>query len=300
MVSQDTLVEEGVAMRHAARFLFMAMVVACALTLVGAAVTATTASMVREKVFSDSQGEVVRGPDIRKVTISQDGEVLTVEAEVKRMPEILSPGTAIFYLDTDGEPKTGAESGANYVLYLDIETMQSQVFRWNGVDYANAKKVRDPARSLFSGHSVGFTFSLANFGWPKLIDFGVLVARGAPEDGLVDGAPDRLSAGKLWSFGIRPSVTDFDLSFTPSRPRAGAVFAARVPKLTLSDGSKVVPKTFSCEGVLGGMRLTGLGRAGACRWRIPKSATGKRFVVTATVAYGDERAEFMPWKFRVA
>jgi len=95
------------------------------------------------------------------------------------------------------------------------------------------------------------------------------------------------------------NMKDFDLTFAPPEPRAGAMFAASTPTLTLYDETNVVPENVTCTAFLGTARLSGVGRVGACRWRIPTGSAGKRFVVTATVVYRDESSDFMPWKFRV-
>jgi hypothetical protein len=36
-----------------------------------------------------------------------------------------------------------------------------------------------------------------------------------------------------------------------------------------------------------------------CVWKLPKSAKGKRFVVTITVDYQGSKKTFGPWKFKV-
>jgi hypothetical protein len=179
---------------------------------------------------------------------------------------------------------------------MDMRTMEGTVLHWNNGEYRAAKKVADPSRTLIGGNSAGLMLHLANLGWPKAIGFFVLVAAGPVESGLGDGAPDT----GVWTFAVKATMRDLDLTFQPRRPKAGASFTAFRPRLTLSDGSAVVPTTFSCVAKVNGVRLRAVKGVGRWRWQIPKGATGKRVVVTATVAYNGERATFEPWSFRVA
>jgi len=140
-------------------------------------------------------------------------------------------------------------------------------------------------------------FNLANFGWPKRIGLSMTVFRSAISDNLADRTPDK----GAWAFDVRPAMDSLDLSFTPDRPHAGAVFAYanKSAKLTLTDKTTIMPRTFSCSAHLAGAPLTGLGRSNACRWQIPTGATGKLLTIDATVDYGGSRVDFGTWKFRV-
>lgn len=261
-----------------------------------AASMASGAAAATGKTFYDGTGDVAGAPDIGKVTISQDDDVLTVEADVANAP-LLSPGTVVFALNTDNNPATGDLDGADYVLAADLKDLSGSVQRWNGKAYVNAKKVADPSRTLIGGKTVGFMFNLANFGWPKRIGLSMAVFRGAVSDGVLDRAPDK----GAWTFDVRPAMDSLDLDFTPERPHAGAVFsyANQSAKLLLSDKTTVTPRTLSCTAHLAGAVLTGIGRSGACRWRIPAGTTGKLLTVDASVDYGGSEADFGTWKFRV-
>ena len=269
---------------------------ALAATLVLAATAASGAAAATGKTFHDETGEVAGAPDIGKVTISQDGEVLTVQADVTNAP-LLRPGTAVFELNTDRNLATGDLDGADYVLMFDLKTWSGSVERWNGKRYVPAKKVSDPSRTLIGGKSVGFMFNLANFGSPKQIGLSMAVFRGAISDGIGDRAPNH----GAWTFDVRPAMDSLDLTFTPNRPHAGAVFAYanRSAKLTLTDKATVMPRTLSCTAHLAGAMLPGIGRSNACRWQIPAGATGKLLTIDAAVDYGGSQADFGTWKFWV-
>jgi hypothetical protein len=275
--------------------LTLAFAAVLALAAVLAASAAPRAAPGGGKTFHDAVGEVAGAPDIGKVTISQDGEVLTVSADVAGLPALGEEGGAIFALNTDGNATTGEFGGADYILYWDLETWQGAVQHWSGSTYVDAKKARDPSRTLIGGTSIGFVFNLANFTWPKRIEVSVMVLRGAAGSELVDRAPD----SGVWAVDVLPAMTKFRLDFAPTQPRAGTVFASIHPLVTLTDGRKVAPKTYSCAALLGGVRLAGLGRSGACRWKIPAAAKGKTFTFDAAVAYGGVQSDFGTWKFLV-
>ena len=252
------------------------------------------ASVGHTVTFRDALREQAGAPDLRAVTVSQRDDILTVEAKVVGMPAILDPGGAVFLLDTGATSGTNMLRGAEYVLDVDWSTMQGPLLRWDGRRYVPAKKVAEPSRTLIGGGSVGFIFNVANFGYPKRFDLSVAVRSGQPESGLVDAAPDEGAAP--WRFSMTPTMTSFDLTFAPTRPRAGAPFAGGTPKLTLSDRRVVVPSAYTCRATLAGARLAG---AGPCRWQLPRGASGKRLVVSATASYRGETAEFGDWTFRV-
>jgi hypothetical protein len=246
-------------------------------------------------VFNDGSAEVSGAPDIGAVTVKQDGSVLTVEAEVGDMLQLGDRGTALFMLNTDGDAETGDIYGADYLLFWDSKTFASDVERWNGKKYVAARKAADPSRSVVSGHSVGFEFNLANFGWPRRIELSVAISRGDPSAGVVDFAPNK----GAWSFAIHPAMDTLDLTFGQEQPKAGAAFGVKRGTLALTDGHALTPTVFSCTARIGGIRLAGIGRPGACRWEIPENAAGKQFLLDVTVSYAGETADFGTWKFRV-
>jgi hypothetical protein len=267
-----------------------------AVMIVLAAAAAPVAFASGVETFHDGSGEVAGAPDIGKVTVSQDNETLDVEADVANLP-LMSEGTALFALDTDGDSTTGDFGGADYLLSFDLKTWAGAVERWNGSTYVAAKKARDPSRTLINGKSIGFMFDLANFGWPKRVGLSLYVLRGTVDDKLIDRAPD---SGE-WTFDVRPALETLDLTFAPTRPHAGAVFAYAdgSARLALSDKRTVLPRTLSCTAHLAGAQLVGLGRSDACRWRIPPGSVGKLLTIHATVGYGGSQVDFGTWKFRV-
>ena len=248
------------------------------------------------KTFTDAANEHKGAPDIRKVSISQSGAVLTISAEVTRMPKLMSAGFVSFALNTDGNVSTGSIRGGDYVVYVDLSTGQAIVEKWNGTKYVATRKVASPARTLVGTTGCGLEFNLANFGWPKTIGFALVVGKvtGA-SSALTDTAPNK----GLWTFNVTPQIAGFNFDFTPGAPKAGGVFAAVSPTLTLTDHAKSTPASTTCSAKLAGNILTPIGAAGSCRWRIPALAMGEKLVITPTVTYQGRKVSFAPYSFKV-
>src|SRR5438094_667262 len=96
------------------------------------ALAARSADSPGSATFNDSSGEIGGGPDIARVAVSYQDGVLDVEATGTGFPEVFSPGSAVFALDTDGNPATGKLWGGDYVLLFDFQTLGSSALRWNG------------------------------------------------------------------------------------------------------------------------------------------------------------------------
>jgi hypothetical protein len=259
-----------------------------------ALVHVTASAATTGRTFFDTRNETPGAPDIRKVTVSQEGDILDVHASVVGMP-LLAPGMCGFALDTDGNPATGSIAGAEYFVAFDLKTFQGDVLRWNGTRYVNAKKLADPSSSVVGAGDCGFTFNLANFRWPKAIGLKMAVSSGSGSSALNDVAPN----DGEWLFPVVQQPESLELSFEPKRPVRGTTFGATTPSLTLTDKTVVTPSRVTCRATVDGVDLPSAGGAGACRWRIPADAAGKQLVVTATAGYRGRRTSYDPWKFRI-
>lgn len=284
----------------------------CVLALISAAAVAAAVghfvsaagavSVVRSATvatFSDAVGERAGAPDISTVTVSLDGEVLTVDAQVDGMPELVSDGSVVFLLNTDSNLASGKYAGADYALFWDMKTMQGSVLRWNGTDYVAAEKVADPSRMIIGGSTAGFMFNLANFGSPKHIEFSVMVSKGSPETGLLDAAPD---AG-LWAFeAVAPTPTPTPGPATPApavkpviaaplttpaKAVAGKRFTVKFPVTRSDNGRPLTAGTMICDPSVNGRVLTHAESFGAgtakLSFLVPKSMKGKQLKVKMTI-----------------
>jgi hypothetical protein len=259
--------------------------------------------------FQDSVGEVAGGPDISAVTVSLDGAVLTVDATVAGMPEVMSDGEVMFLLNTDGNSTTGSLNGADYVLFLDMKTLEGSVLHWNGSDYVDADKVADPSRTMIGGGGAGFMFNLANLGSPTHIDFAMAVLKGSTDSGLMDVAPD----SGLWGFDttVAPTPTPAPKptpvpapavvkpvfgtpTMVPAKPVAGkrVVFTLAVKR---SDtGARLTTGKMTCDPSVSGKVISHAesfkGGTAKLVFTLPKSAKGKTLKVKVTIAVGKQSA----------
>ena len=283
-------------------------IVAAALaTTVGMYVASAGAAGAPIATFSDSVGEIAGAPDVGKVTVSLDGQVLTVTAEVAGLPQALSEGMSSFALNTDGNRATGSVLGADYVIGIDYKTLEGFVLHWNGSDYVAADKVADPALSIISGGTVGFQFNLANLGSPKHVEFAVLVSKGPTDNGLIDVAPD---AG-LWAFDttaaptppptppptpapvvVKPVFGAF--STVPAKPVAGKKLVYTLAVNRSDTGAPLTTGRMICDPSVGGVVIkhaeSFTGGTAKLTFTVPKTAKGKALKVKVTIVNGAQSA----------
>jgi hypothetical protein len=257
--------------------------------------------------FSDTVGEQAGAPDISTVTVSLDGAVLTVEAQVAGMP-FMSEGALMFLLNTDNNRATGEYMGADYVIITDMGTLEGAALRWNGSDYVAAEKVADPSRTLIGSGTAGFMFNLANLGSPTHIEFSMTVIKGATESGLIDIAPD----SGLWAFDAvvptpapTPTPTPApapavakpvfgSIKTAPAQPVAGKKFAFTLAVNRSDTGAPLTQGTMVCDPSVAGKVITHAesftnGKA-KLAFVVPKTAKGKLLKVKVKIVNGTKSA----------
>jgi hypothetical protein len=211
----------------------------------------------------------------------------------------------MFLLNTDSSQATGSMHGADYVLFMDMKTLQGSVLHWNGSDYVAADKVADPSRTLISGGSAGFMFNLANLGSPTHIEFAMVVVKGSTESGLIDVAPD----SGLWAFDTivapapppaptpTPAVVKpvFGTATTiPAKPTAGkkVVFTLAVKRsdtgAPLTTGKMICDPSY--KGIVIKHAESFKGGTAKLVFMVPKAAKGKTLKVKVTIVNGKQSA----------
>jgi len=117
-----------------------------------------------------------------------------------------------------------------------------------------------------------------------------------PDDAkVVDHAPD----SGVWTYRLvfKPVIASAAARFAPTQPTAGRAFTANA-RVTLDSGATVVATDVRCSSRLGTKALAG-GGPGRCRFAMPKTAKGKKFVVTLKVGYEDAAPVTVVKTFRV-
>jgi len=285
------------------RLLFVAAVATAVGVFVASANAVSRVPSATIATFSDSLGELAGAPDIGKVTVSLDGQVLTINAEVAGLPGVLSEGMSSFALNTDGNQATGSIAGADYVIGIDFKTLEGFVLRWNGSEYVYADKVADPSRSIIGGGAVGFEFNLANFGSPKHVEFSVLVSKGPTDGGLIDVAPD----GGLWAFDttaapapapkpapavVRPVFGA--VATVPAKPVAGKKLVFTLAVNRSDTGAPLTTGRMICDPSVSGIVVkhaeSFTGGTAKLTFTVPKTAKGKLLKVTVKIVNGAQSA----------
>jgi hypothetical protein len=254
-----------------------APLIGSAAVLVAAIAFAASASGAGEKSFSDSAGDASAALDITNVTVSSTGSRLTFRIEVANVPVLGEDDLVGVAIDADRNEATGRD-GVDDVVLLAAGAV---VFgRWDGSTFAETLDHQPIGASYANGATI--TIDTADLGGTKSFDFFVLGIRG-------DSADDAPDTG-WWTYDVQqPALKSAAALFAPRNPVAGGTFRVVAVELTLDDGTRAVPGSYSCRATLAGRPLTGRG-AGKCRWTLPRSARGKLLAVTISGSYGGSRA----------
>jgi hypothetical protein len=235
---------------------------------------------------ADPTGDAGGGPDITGVTISN-----TVANVIRFQIAIANPGilpdthfVAVF-INADMNASTGAFGGFEYTIQTGGALGQALVGQWNGDTYV---PVEAPSLVKIWVGGGTMTFQLANsvlgntttFTWWAATEILPEI-----EDDWDDVAPDGTA---VYSYTLStPHVASAAARYAPATPRAGRRFAVSGVTLRLTSDESVAAASYRCRATLAGRAVRGTGR-GACTFALPRSARGKRFVVTITATLGTD------------
>ena len=246
--------------------------------------------------YTDPAGDNGSAADIGVVTVqlAADGYI-HVRPTIANQPAIMTPGAILIGFDTDRSLATGGPGGLDYFFIFLFEDLSGALLRWDGSDWAEADAQQGDVRYLVGSSGFELLIRPAVLGGATAFNFKVVAGTGAADQPL-DHAPDQ----GTWLFeAIGPAVVeDVDATFVPAAPRAGRVFQVPVVRVTLSDGTTIIAPSYRCVAQLSGKLLRGTGRGG-CTFRLPKSAKGKRLLVTLFVTYKGATDKFKPYVFKV-
>ena len=182
------------------------------------------------------------------------------------------------FVDSDRNFATGVPNdGSDYAILVHASN-QIRVVTWNGTAFVDA--TAPSARASANGPIQDVEIAAAELGGTSAFHFYVYTQLIDNADAY-DASP---SAGnEVWVYPLgAPHVDRVTPRFAPARPRAGRPFRVVGVQLTLSSEETVAGTAFRCSATLAGRRLRGTG-AGGCRFALPRTARGKRLVVTVTV-----------------
>jgi hypothetical protein len=226
----------------------------------------------------DVGNDVVAGPIVFWITLAN-------------RPDDLAGEDALYVLvDADRNPATGDETGAEYLIIVDAESVG--LVRWDGADYVDVDAASLSATFFKSETSLRIGIHPSDLGGLSAFDFFILTLNGEDADVAPNGPP-------AWSYTLasgRPPLAVFGFALSPKAPAAGKQLTAtmrvgRGDTLDVLDQGKV-----TCTLIVGGKAVKAA-RAGftqglpQCRWNLPKSAKGKLAKGSISVTYGGSTAK---------
>ena len=246
---------------------------------------------------TDPTGDSNAAPDITGVTVANDlsGMILFV-VEVANRGGFAREDDVLFYIDSDRSAATGLPErggGVDYLLRIDATTSQITLGRWNGSGFEPA-----PGTTLQGAWANGYIAGVdrAELGGTNGFAFFVRTRWQGRAGDQFDFAP----TDAYFPYNLTPPHIDaIRPRFSASAPRAGSTFKVNSVQLQFETAETAAAAAFTCRATLAGKRIRGTGR-GSCTFKLPKSAKGKRFVLTMTAAAAGGRPEsFSPYAFRV-
>lgn len=250
--------------------------------------------------FSDPTGDNGGAADVSSVTVESaaDGYIHIKATVANIQVPSRGPSSVVAALDTDRSGSTGGPGGADYILGMDLQSLELVFAKWDGSEYADPGNAQQSDARVIAGSSgVEFLVRPAGLGGIAAFNFVVIAGTGRADGEFdFDFAPDN----GTWLFEAKKAITveTVDAKFVPAAPNAGSTFQAPVVRIKLSDGTTILAPAYRCVAQLGGKLLRGSGRGG-CTFKLPKTAKGKRLLVTLFVTYKGVTDEFKPYIFKV-
>lgn len=256
--------------------------------------------------YQDSTGENPDAPDITTIVVSNnDAGLITFRINVPNRPTFTRDMLIALEVDTDNNPQTGNEDGADYAIELVLG--EAFLYRWDGTSFT--RRPGDPPftslRFSYRG-GVSITISRAELGNTSRFRFSVVVISGATFDeetgeidlstAVADFAP-AIGAG-LYSYEVKiakPTLVVRRVVTVPVEVKAGQLLTLRMTVARSDTGATIKSGRVTCQGRAGGAALKATtagvqGGAVVCVWQIPANAKGKTFSGRATVVFEGLRA----------
>jgi hypothetical protein len=235
--------------------------------------------------ISDPTGDSGSAPDLTGMTVrfdDQDADALVVK--IAYAGSLTSGSDIVVGLDTDLNPATGSDTGADYLITLVPSingTVAAAFSRWQSSQYV-AFTPASPYASAARDGQAEVIFCLCDVGNP--LRFGIFVRSEVTGATDTDLMPDAGTA----TINL-PLVRSVLASTSP--PRAGAPFAVSIAGVRLwADPTHVLkPQSVTCTASLAGRALAG---SRPCRWSLPASARGKKLVLNIKVLYDGTLSRF--------
>jgi hypothetical protein len=256
--------------------------------------------------FTDPVGDTY-GPDIDKVTISEQPGFLDITVHVASHPELAEDEIIEVDVDTDSNAQTGDDGIDLYGVVQGQEDANQHNFTVTEVlkyDKSVDDYVDDTAAKIdFENGTATLAIPLSLVGAHTVRVGASAIAAPLPEGDPnnppppptkpdTDYAPD---SGAYTYTLATPTLKRAAVTYTPAVPRAGTVFKVQRVSVTLSTGG-TFPATTACNATLAGKKLA---TTAACTWKLPKNAKGKAFRVSVAATYAGTTFKLPARTFKV-
>lgn len=242
---------------------------------------------------TDATGDSGGAPDITGVTVANDfgGNILFV-IEVGNRTGFAANDLVAISIDSDRNARTGTPTGSDYVIAIDAGARAVALLRWIGTTLERVATTT--LRPSDWGPGYVALINRSELGDTTTFDYRVVTFLAVGDD--ADLAP---ATGSLTYTLASPHIEAIAARFSTTVPRAGKSFRLSTVRLTFETGETAIAARFTCRATLAGKRIRGTG-PGACTFKLPKSAKGKKLVITITATAAGGRPEtFAPYAFKV-
>jgi hypothetical protein len=257
--------------------------------------------------FTDPTGDTY-GPDIDKVSISEQPGFLDITVHVVDHPELAESEVVEVDVDTDANDQTGdggidvygvleGQEDANRQNFVVSEVLKYDKAVDDYVDITTAKMEFENSvgtlsvpLALIGAHSVRVAVSAIAAPLPEPEDPNNPPPPPTKPD--TDYAPN---SGAYTFTLATPTLSRAAVTYQPAVPRAGRVFKVQRVSLMLSSGGPF-PAQPVCSATLAGKKLPA---TTPCTWRLPKNAKGKSLRVSVSATYAGTTFKLPARTFRV-
>jgi hypothetical protein len=254
--------------------------------------------------FDDSTGEAADAPDITTVVVSNNNAgLITFKLSIPNKPVFTEDVLVNVDVDSDNNPATGDPTtlGADYAIQLYRGS--ADLFRWDGTSFTRSA-TDPPQSSLVFSYAGGpqIKISAAELGNTTTLNFGAIAITGIKLD--LNGDPDFTNAKAdlapdpghgLWKYEVKTAALRLVArKFTAGKPRAGALYTARLSAARNDTGAVLESGKVTCKASIAGRPVRArtqrfVNKEAVCSWMIPGSARGQTLRGSVGVAFEGKR-----------
>ncbi|OFW75658.1 MAG: hypothetical protein A2Y55_04190 [Actinobacteria bacterium RBG_16_68_12] len=212
----------------------------------------------------------------------------------------------VMFLDSDANQATGDPENLGADFIIELFSGEIILFRWDGTDFSVSATQASLSYSWSGGATIRINASDLNN--TRRLNFDVTAISNIafdPVTGEADCGPgganckrDFAPAVGFYTYEVKITPATLvvrRVTTTPATPVAGKPFTMRLVAARSDTGAVLQNGRVTCIGRAGTTRLRAqaarvTGGAAVCTWLIPKTATGKTFRGTTTVAFEGLRA----------